>query len=266
MDTVIGFLLLGLILWAIYLLVRKVIRATQGRSRLTDEQKRVRNDLRTAEKQLKRVTKDHERAVTTARKAVAELENPKPVAKLKVSVDPNSVGFREALRGDTGPKKYALYFNRIETPSGTYPLEAGISASVDTAGAMAEKSRSTLTRMGVGTVIAGPLGFMVGMGAKKTKMEDKRELYMLIEGPTWADSTACKPDDGGKVRQFCTAVNLAARTVEQAKAQRETALAAARVRLDEVTSNRQAIEGAESQLRVASAQHAELMPGEPAET
>jgi hypothetical protein len=266
MEIVLGLVLWGLILWGVYVLVRKSVRRFQGRQRLSNEQKQTRGELRSAEKQLKRVTKDHEGAVKQARKAVDELENPKPLAKLKIAPDPSSIGIRETFKGNSGPKSYVLHSDRIVTPSGTHPLEPGVTATVDTAGAMVEKSRSTLTRMGVGTAIAGPLGFMVGMGAKKSKVQDKRELYMLIEGPTWADSMVCKPDDGAKVRQFCTAVNLAARTVEQAKAQRETALATARLRLDEVTTNREAIEGAEAQLRVVSAQHAELMPGEPTQT
>jgi hypothetical protein len=55
-----------------------------------------------------------------------------------------------------------------ETPDGVRPLSPALNAAVDTAGNIYVKGRTTLTRMGAGALLAGPLGFMVGVSAKKT--------------------------------------------------------------------------------------------------
>lgn len=120
-----------------------------------------------------------------------------------------------------GERKFVLYEDRIETPEGPQPLTPDLVASVDTAGNIAQsvKSRSTLTRMGAGTLVAGPIGLLVGATAKKTKTQtrDTRELYLLIDGGTWMSSAACNPDQGAQVRQFAQQVTVAARNVEQAR-------------------------------------------------
>ena len=102
-------------------------------------------------------------------------------------------------------------------------------AAVDAAGNLAVTKRSTLTRMAAGGVLLGPVGLLGGGMMKKTQKHDTRELYLLIETPTFVAALACKPDDGAKVRAFAAKVKTAYRsfptqeqrvaTVQKARAQ-----------------------------------------------
>ena len=83
------------------------------------------------------------------------------------------------------------------TLNGQHPLTPDVQARVDTAGNLAAyaKSRSTLTRMGAGGLVLGPVGMLIGATAKKSKdvKVDKRELYLLVEAETWADTVETGP-------------------------------------------------------------------------
>jgi hypothetical protein len=72
------------------------------------------------------------------------------------------------------------------------------------------------TRVGVGALIAGPVGALLGGMAKKKV--DQRELYLVIEASTWADLVEVDPDRGRHAREFARefaqAINLAARSSE----------------------------------------------------
>lgn len=143
-----------------------------------------------------------------------------------------------------------LYDEYLTTPSGRHDLTPFTNATVDTAGNLAHKTRSTLTRMGAGTVIAGPLGFMVGGAFKKGKTVDTRELFLMVEGGNWANTSNCDPEkEGQKAREFAQKVSLAARNVERVKAERVAKVAELQERLTALEADRSSIEQARAARR-----------------
>lgn len=121
--------------------------------------------LKAAEKAHHAELKAHENRVTVAQKAVAQAE--------KISNK-----YLGSYRGKDGSIK--ITETQITTGQGTFPLDASITAVADTAGNLATSSRSTLTRIAAGGLLFGPLGAIVGGVAKKNKLHDTRELYLLV--------------------------------------------------------------------------------------
>lgn len=141
--------------------------------------------------------------------------------------DAHAIGTRAiaAYRGKDGSAR--LTELDVTVPQGTYSLAPGVQATVDTAGNLATSSRSTLTRIAAGGLLFGPVGAIVGGTAKKTKMHDTRELYLLITGQEFAALITCNPDDGAKVRQFAVAVMQSALRADELRAHRADAIAQA---------------------------------------
>jgi hypothetical protein len=87
---------------------------------------------------------------------------------------------------------------------------------------------------------------LVGAAAKKGKTVDSRELFLMVQGEDWADTTNCDPaKEGEQVRKFAQAVNVAAGNVERVKAEREVGVRELGQRLAAVEADRSAIETAE---------------------
>lgn len=119
-----------------------------------------------------------------------------------------------------------LYEHVLTTPQGTINLEVeSVTASVDTAGALLESRRSTLTRMATGGLLLGLPGLIAGGMAKKKETSDNRELYLLIESSSVAAIVPCKPDDGARVRQLAASINTASRGAGARAAQRSQLVA-----------------------------------------
>ena len=137
----------------------------------------------------------------------------------------------------------------IKTKSGLHALTVNVKAAADSAGALTKthSSRSTVTRMGAGTLVAGPLGLLAGAAARKGKTQtvDTRELYLLIEGDDWPDLIKCNPKHGKKAREFAQQINVAARTAEGVKSERGLRVQDLTKRLAEVEADRSVIESAE---------------------
>lgn len=204
-------------------LIRNAIRRRQAVGALTPEQRGHYDALRAARKQLGAAEREHnagvrgiERQISTTQKA-AKLDN---------------VG------------GHVLYDDRIQTPEGTHPLGPAVTAMVDTAGNLATKSRSTLTRMGVGTLVAGPFGLVAGAVAKKSSKVDTRELYLLVDGGDWASMAQLNPDHGTQARRFAQAVNVAARQAESVTRNRAAEVARLQKQLQRTRSDRGAIDEA----------------------
>jgi hypothetical protein len=123
----------------------------------------------------------------------------------------------------------------ITTPSGEGPVD-GVKASCDTASNMVSTQRATLTRMAAGGLLLGPLGAVLSLGFQKKDVQDHRELYLLIEAPTFASVVECPAQEGAKARKFAVLVNLAASTVEQTRAARPAQLAQVEADLSRVRS------------------------------
>lgn len=123
----------------------------------------------------------------------------------------------------------------ISTPSGEGPVD-GAKATCDTASNMVVTQRATLTRMATGGLLLGPLGAVLSLGFQKKDVQDHRELYLLIEAPTFASVVQCPASQGAKARKFAVAVNLAASTVEQSRQGRPAQLAQIEADLTRVRS------------------------------
>lgn len=141
----------------------------------------------------------------------------------------------------------------IRLSQGTFPLTAAVNATVDTAGNLATSSRSTLTRIAAGGLLFGPVGTIVGGVAKKTKMHDTRELYLLIAGEEFATLITCSPEDGQKARQFAVSVKQAALNADRIRQQRAQAVAQAEHALAAEQQNTTPLDGAREALQRVTA-------------
>lgn len=90
---------------------------------------------------------------------------------------------------------------------GEWQNTSSCNAYVETAGQL--RQRSTLTRVGAGAVIAGPVGAV--LGAFFRKKVDEREVYLMVEGDKYAWMVKVHPSRSVEARRFATALNNAAR-------------------------------------------------------
>ena len=139
------------------------------------------------------------------------------------------------------------------TSSATIPLTSDITASVETAGNLAVKSRSTLTRIAAGGLLFGPAGAIVGGIAKKSSNVDKRELYLLIESSTFSELIVCKPDDGAKVRQFAIQIKQSALAADSVREHRQLAIDQAKANLEKVVADKVLLDQAVKSLETTKA-------------
>jgi len=184
--------------------------------------------IRSAERSVRSVERKHSSRLAELDQRIVALEDPRGV------------------RLDAfGP--VTLHALRIVTPAGEAPLD-GAEASVDTAGALSERKRTTLTRLAVGGALLGPLGAVLALGFPKRKKVDDRELYLLIEAGSASCVLQVQPDDGARVRAFATQVNAAATLVAQRRAQTAAELATTRAELDAVREDHSALDAARDRL------------------
>jgi hypothetical protein len=105
--------------------------------------------------------------------------------------------------------------DHIVVRQNTYPLDRSVKATVDSAGNLVTTHRHTLTR----AAVLGPLSVF----APKATTHDYRELFFLVDGPTWAEEVRCNRDSQGAARSLAQAINVAARSVKvdaEARSQR----------------------------------------------
>lgn len=93
----------------------------------------------------------------------------------------------------------------IRVREGTFPVTPTLTAEAGIGGDIVVKRRSTLTRIAAGGMLAGPIGALVGAAAQKTTYEDKRQIFMLIEGEQFVSLLVVRP------KQARAAVNAVAK-------------------------------------------------------
>lgn len=140
---------------------------------------------------------------------------------------------------------------RITVQRQVFPLDAEVKATVDTAENLATSSRTTFTRVAAGGLLFGPVGAIVGGVAKKNKVHDMRELYLLIEGSEFAQIITGNIDDGPKVRQLAVAITQAGKNAANVAAYRDSQIAGAAVALAAEEANTGSLEAAEAALVAA---------------
>ena len=222
---------------------------------LTEDEKARRHELRAYNRDVKAIERDHNRRVRDARAELKKAEKTQRGRVSSLEKQLQRARTPDKLDGVWSTKGWArLLEDRVETSKGTIPLSTSVVADISTSGNLAIGGRSTLTRMGTGAVIAGPLGFMVGMAAKKDRKVDTRELYLIVQDNDGGIVVPCSPDQGEKVRQFALNLMAAARRAPQAAEARrrlveeaERALRAARSDTGNVESARAALESVETE-------------------
>ncbi len=186
-----------------------------------------------AGKAVRREEKAHDNAINLAERQVTEAESPTGRA----------LGQFGAIR---------LFERIIVTPQGTSFLQ-GARATVDTAGNLAVQSRSTFTRMAAGGLLLGPVGVVAGGVAKKNKVLDMRELYLLVDTPTLSSVIQCPPNAGLTARSFAAAINTAAANFQAIEARRPALIAAAQSALDRARADVGMLNAAKEALAQAEA-------------
>jgi hypothetical protein len=171
-----------------------------------DRARRSANDLvRAARDALEQEMKRYTRRISDAQKDVDRAFDDKQVAAL-------GSGLSKVL-DEKAPPKLVLRETTLRIGDRIRPVTPDLKASVESEGNLATKSRVTLTRIGLGGLVAGPLGAVVGAGVQKSEALDKRALYLLFESDAWAFVRKCDPDQGQAAREFAQQVNLASRQV-----------------------------------------------------
>lgn len=208
-----------------------------------------------AERELHDAEREHAEAVKNAEKAVsvAERSYARGVKQAERKLNAaKKIGHSESLADFKGKDGRVLLTPLTITVSGKkYDVTEDARAEVDTAGNLSTKSRSTLTRIGAGAVLFGPVGAVVGATAKKSKDVDKRELYLLVEGDGFAGVISCDPDDGAKARDMAQKINLAARNAAKVRQERDVAIESAERELHEVRAHVEPVEQAKRELSAA---------------
>lgn len=236
-------IVLGAVLLAAGAIV--VIIRLQRRSRRTPAEVALRQvskehnaELKQSQSTLRSAARAHDTAVRAAEKAMAAAQL---VGRSRVA----------SYSGKDG--KLVLYEDRLSYNGHDVPLTPDIHASVDTAGDMFTKSRSTFTRIGVGAMLLGPVGLVAGAAARKSKVRDARELYLMVESEAFAAVVTCDPAHGATVRRLAVAIMNKARDVHGAAARHYAAVATAHVALDQVRADTGSVETARKQLESAAA-------------
>jgi hypothetical protein len=174
----------------------------------------VEKEVYDAEKDLNRLTSSWNKQVAKAEKALKEAQDGayKPLGRHR-----------------------QVYYNEVSvtTPDGTaYFKDGPIAATVDTAGNIAVSQRITLTRLVAGGVIGG-------LVFPKKKMTDTRELYLMVQTPTFASLVECMPKEGSSVRQVANGVNNMSRAWQNAAVQRQARIQAATDNLQKLQQQQQ---------------------------
>src|SRR4051794_24060350 len=153
MNSVIGLIIFLAIVaaigYGIYKAVSKTVAYLQQRNGLTPEEKQQRALVKAEDKQHRALVKAAERGIRVAESAYA-----KRVKQARNELDKAAAPVKIQELGGV-----LLTDERLQMPNAHHPLTPDVQARVDTAGNLAAyaKSRSTLTRMGAGGLVLGPL-------------------------------------------------------------------------------------------------------------
>lgn len=205
-----------------------------------------------AERELHDAEQGHARAVRTA-------EHDLRIATKAYQKQIKAAEIRLAQAAHTGRKSLGNYRtvtvwqHQIQTDRGTFPMNDTVQATVDTAGNLVTDRRSTLTRMAVGGLAGGPVGFLAGGMLKKKKTQDTRELYLMVEGEAFATVVECKPEAAARVRQLAASINNAARSASAAASEHESAVNSSQAQLAAAKANTEGVDAAQRTLDAVQA-------------
>lgn len=193
-----------------------------------------------AERELHEATLEHAalvRNAEAAHRAVYDQYQASVAAAEQNLAAANQIGLRELGRYNGRDAGILLYENQIAwAPAGGqwsyFPLDASVTARADASGAVWSTERSTATRMIAGGVVLGGAGLVAGAAARKTQVNDGRELYLLVDAAEYSLVVTCMPDHGQYIRQLAAQITNAGKQAKALQEQRPLAVAAAQTALD----------------------------------
>ncbi|HJF18661.1 MAG TPA: hypothetical protein K8U78_05930 [Aeriscardovia aeriphila] len=236
MEYVILLVILGLLAWFIVLLVQEIKREQAKTPEEKAYDAAVREHERRvheAEKLYNKALKAHDRRVAAARWQHEKAQK-------------MGDGYVDSIIGKEG--KIEVHKLYITTPQGRYPLDPSVRAEVDTAGAIAVKSRTTLTRVATGAVLFGPIGALIGASAKKNTVIDTRQLFLVIESDAFAAALTLSPDQASQAHAFATKLLQTAKQVPVLKADQKRMLEETQKNIEEEQADRREINTASHNL------------------
>ncbi|MCQ1996493.1 hypothetical protein [Arthrobacter sp. zg-Y1171] len=194
----------------------RVAAEQAAREALSEAKIAHRNALREYKQRVSDAEKEHRRESNIV---AAELKRAQQQMKAAEATGRKLV---QVYRGKDGSAE--LFEHQIVIKGQTFTLGLDVNATVDSSGNLARTKRATLTRMTAGGMMLGSVGILAGGMLQKKKVHDDRELYLLLEGQSFAALITCNPDQGAVVRRFATNVNNTARNVEAANTAHEEAV------------------------------------------
>jgi gas vesicle protein len=208
---------------------KRVAAMTPAERALRDAEKQ--HAAAVAEKQaaLKAATKAHKKAVNAAERDVHQAE-------------------RHGTKRLGSVGTVTAWEHEIRTDGGLFAMTPEVTATVQSGGELLVSSRASLTRIAGGALLGGPVGAIAGGLLRKDTSKDLRELYLLVEGKEFATLVDCNPDEAAKVRQFATAINLAAKVSLQRATERAEKVAVAQTALAGVVADTRAVDAAQENL------------------
>ena len=235
--------------------------AEQVLGEAVDAYRRVRDEARaqvkSARSSFDTAVKQYDKAISSAERDLQTATQDEEIAR-RANVgrgtfgamlsDPDMVGLASAVKAAAVLRRAS-----IRTGNQEHALTPDVKASVETEGNLATKSRTTLTRVGFGTLLAGPAGMIAGAAAQKSSTLDVRKLYLLIEAEDWAWVHECNPEQSQQARDFAQKVNVAARMSTASSSRQSQATAALRRRVDAAGDDRASITAAATAVKDAQA-------------
>lgn len=221
-------LMLAAVAAGVLLGVRALRQHRGEREKLSVDEAALHKQCVEADRVVKTQQRSHQQSVRKAEKALQEAHK---VPKLA------SVGGVNHVTG-----------SKVTINWSAHPLTPAVTAHLDERGDITaySTSRSTLTRMAGGALIAGRAGLITGGLAKKSKKQkvDNRELYLMVLGPDWSEVAKISPTQGEAARRLMLAINTAAANCETFAIKQAEQIAAMSLALEETRADTVCIDGA----------------------
>ena len=225
----------------------------QAKSALRAAEERQKNKVRDATRALEAAQKTHSQTVKQAESAVSDAEKAYASAVSDAEKRAEAV---EQGRAIAACPPYTLFDDRVYTPEGAVWLVPGLTASVDTSGAVQVEHHPTATRCCCLGIFA--------LGVPKKDVHDTRQLYITIAGPGVSTVGAVPPNMERTARELVAALNVSASRGPEARKERESAAREAARELDAARADRRAIDDATARLESTRAGAPEVAAAETA--
>ncbi len=221
-----------IVLTAIMLLavLARSMRTRRMLARLTPRELELHEQCVGADKSVAESQRAYDKAVKAAQKALGRAQTPTKLA---------SAG------GSNFVTPISLRLNGRD-----HELTQDVVAVLDTTGTVVSTTtqRTSLTRIAVGGLVAGPIGAVVGAASQKKEQHevDTREHYVMVSGSDWQEVVKLGPEAGEQARALTQAINVAAKNVVPARIKHAEGVDAAQREVARATADTAALDGAKA--------------------